>query len=311
MMLACSNAQSHKSAAVNQTAAAGSPTTQPAGANELPLPAVPASLRDPAQRANYIIEHFWDAMQFADTLRSRNAEFMEQNFVNFISVFPYAEETSRESAVANLMRQAQADSSAYVLLADIAERYLYDPNSPMLSEDFYILFLEELSQPAVVGEYGCLRYRYQLQAARKNQPGMKAADFRYTTRDGKGGSLYRTKAGERLLLIFYDPECESCHEVMGRLQQSPLIAGMVAGGSLQVLAVSADVDRETWLRDAAQMPEEWTVALSVGEIYERELYSLRAMPTMFLLDADKRVIAKDILANQLEEYLMTAGARQQ
>ena len=104
-------------------------------AAELPLPDVPATLREPAERAAFIIGHFWDAMDFGDTLRSRDAAFMEQNFSNFISVFPYAAAEAQRAAVGSLLRRAEADSDAYVLLADIAEKYLYEPNSPMLAED--------------------------------------------------------------------------------------------------------------------------------------------------------------------------------
>ena len=121
--------------------------------DELPLPAVPSSLREPSARASYILDHFWDAMDFADTLRSHNARFMEQAFSNFIAVFPYAGGQSCREAVGTLMRRAEADSTAYVLLADIAEKYLYETASPFFSEEHYIMFLEHLADSPVLGEY--------------------------------------------------------------------------------------------------------------------------------------------------------------
>ena len=47
------------------------------------------------ERAEYIISRFWDGMDFADTLRSRDRQFMEQNFVNFLSLFPHARQEAR------------------------------------------------------------------------------------------------------------------------------------------------------------------------------------------------------------------------
>ncbi len=58
------------------------------GADELPLPAVPAEMTVPADRAGYILLHFWDAMDFDDADRSLDRDFMGQNMANFLSVFP-------------------------------------------------------------------------------------------------------------------------------------------------------------------------------------------------------------------------------
>ena len=175
---------------------------------ELPLPNVPAVLQTPTDRANYIIAHFWDAMDFCDTFRSYNRNFMEQNFSNFISVFPYADEQAQRTAVETLLDKAEADSAAYVLLREIAEKYLYEPNSPMLSEDYYILFLERFINSTILGEYGTIRLHRQLDAARKNRPGMVAADFAYMTREGSNATLHKTATDGDMLLIFYDPDCE-------------------------------------------------------------------------------------------------------
>lgn len=270
---------------------------------ELPLPEVPVTLRDPASRAAYIVNHFWDGLEFGDTLRSRNSGFMEQNFANFISLFPHADPESLAPAVRTLMGKARADSAAYMLLTDIAEKYLYDPNSPMLSEDYYILFLEQMVDSPLLGEYGSMRPRYQLEAARKNRPGMTAADFPYLTRNGRRATLHTTSAKEYLLLLFYDPECGHCKEIMAQLEQDSLLADRVRSGRLKVLAICAEEDLEAWKRTASSLPRQWTVGFDTGNIYEQGLYVVRAMPTLYLLDKDKRVVLKDVLPAQLSAWL--------
>ena len=107
---------------------------------ELPLPEIPSTLRSAPERAAYVVTHFWDDMDFRDTLCSRDTAFMEQNFVNFVALFPHAESTSLQPAVRNLMRRAEADPVAYTLLMEIAEKYLYEPVSPMLNEEYFIFF---------------------------------------------------------------------------------------------------------------------------------------------------------------------------
>ena len=270
---------------------------------ELPLPNVPTALRNIADRANYIITHFWDAMDFSDTLRSHDRIFMEQNFSNFISVFPHADEQAQRTAVGTLLDKAEADSAAYVLLRDIAEKYLYEQNSPMLSEDYYILFLERLVDSSLLGEYGTHRLRRQLEAARKNRPGMVAADFAYMTRDGSGATLHKTSTEGNLLLIFYDPDCEHCKEVMDDLQANKTLADAIASGGIKVLAIYSGEDRSLWERTAASLPADWTVGYESGELQEYGLYVLRTMPTLYLLDRNKKVLLKDVLPTQLAHSL--------
>lgn len=40
-----------------------------------------------------------------------------------------------------------------------------------------------------------------------------------------------------------------------------------------------------------------------AKITERQLYDLKAMPTLYLLDKDKRVILKDAPVEQIEQWL--------
>ena len=270
---------------------------------ELPLPNVPATLRTPEERASYVITHFWDAMDFRDASRSHNGTFMEQNFANFISVFPYANEQARQTAVETLLDKAEADSGACVLLRDIAEKYLYEPNSPMLSEEYYILFLERFVNSTVLGEYGTLRLRRQLDAARKNRPGMTAADFAYTTREGNRTTLHQTVSDGDLLLMFYDPDCEHCKEVMAELQASEVLSSIVASGKLKILAVYSGDSHQLWQQTAASLPVDWTVGYESGVLQDCGAYVLRAMPTLYLLDQHKTVVLKDVLPIQLFRLL--------
>ena len=279
------------------------PTATADSIPELPLPNVPAVLQKPADRANYIITHFWDAMDFSDTPRSHNKAFMEQNFVNFISIFPYADEQAQQAAVGTLLNKAETDSAAYALLRDIAEKYLYEPNSPMLSEDYYLLFLEHLVNSTVLGEYGTLRLRRQLEAACKNRPGMTAADFAYTARDGNDNTLHKTATKGDMLLIFYDPDCEHCKEIMGELQADKTLSDAVALGSIKVLAIYSGDDYQLWKDTAASLPAEWTVGYESGALQENGLYVLRAMPTLYVLDYNKKVKLKDVLPKQLLHFI--------
>ena len=110
---------------------------------------------------------------------------------------------------------------------------------------------------------------------------------------------------EYTLLCFYDPSCDECGRVKGRLAASPAVCGMVGEGRLAVLSVNVAGDSGAW-RDAA-VPEGWTDGCDVGERLVRgAVYDLKAMPTLYLLDREKRVLLKDTSVGRLEAKL--AGA---
>lgn len=261
---------------------------------ELPLPEVPVLLLSPESRAAYVVEHFWDAMDFKDISRSRDRDFMEQNFVNYISLFPLADTAVCRASAVNLLRRAEADAAAYRLLVELAEQYLYDAGSPMLNETCYTWFLEEIVCSKQLKKSERIRPQQQLEVVRKNREGTPAADFAYETPDGQRHTLYGT-TGEYILLLFYDPTCEHCKETIDELRHDAYVALHTAGGRLRVLAVCVDVPRETWLRQRALLPADWTAGFDAdGVIDGSERYVLRAMPSLYLLDSDKKVLLKDV-----------------
>lgn len=271
---------------------------------ELPMPEVPASLRTPSERAAFVLAHFWDGLDFADTVRSRRPDFMEQYFVDFLSVMPYAEPSAAQAGVKALMRRAERDTAAYRLVAGLAEKYLYEPNSPMRQEDYLIWFLEEITRTPVLDALEKRRPALLLSAARKNRPGRPAADFTYLTRGGQTRTLYGTPSAERLLLVFYDPLCEHCAEILGELQRNAAVTAALRNGTLSVLAVYADADRAAWDSTAPHLPAQWQVGFDFrGDIQRHGLYGLPAMPVFYLLDARKTVLLKDASLPEIIAHL--------
>ncbi len=89
---------------------------------ELPLPTVPDSLTVPMQRADYILEHFWDAMDWSDTVLSRDTTFMEQHISNYISVVPHSSPEGARRAMHDFVGHAMADSLTLHLISTLTHR---------------------------------------------------------------------------------------------------------------------------------------------------------------------------------------------
>lgn len=274
-------------------------------AQTIPLPEVPASLRLPQERADYIITHFWDTVG-ADSLgfRAYPRISVEQSFADFISVFPYASEQSRQAAFDRLVDISAKNDNDLYLIADIAERYLYDIESPVASEEYFILFLHSYIADDSVAEMAKLRQRMLLDGALKNRPGDNCSDFPYLTPSGAKTSLYKTLAtvsapSSRLLLIFYDPDCSHCREVMDQLTADTRITAAVTDGSLTVLAIYSGEEHKLWLDTLSNLPKEWLAGYDDGTLQEEGTYVIRTLPSLYLIAPSGIVLAKEITPDSI------------
>lgn len=255
---------------------------------ELPAPAVPDSIAEPEERAAWAALHWWDDLDFSDHRRSLDTAFMEQNFSNFISVATYADSIGRVQGVERLMKRAEADSAAWRFVVDVAEKYLYDPNSPFRSDELYAPFLRAQLASPLADEARRVRDAHRLKMAMKNRVGTRATNFRFVTADGRDMSLSDVRSEKEILLIFYNPDCESCGEVVERFGKLPMTEWFT------VLAIDAESDRGRWEATKMDMPEGWTVGYALSPILDEDMYDLKASPTIYVLDSTGVVIAKDI-----------------
>ena len=294
IMAACSNAG--RSNAAPQAA-----TSVFTAETELPLPAIPDSLRQPAQRATYILAHFWDALDFTDTATTHIEPFMERNFVNFVNLYPHAIPDSLPSITASFLQRATADTPTRLFVYSLIDKYLSEPESPVFSDDAYITFLSEWTK-LKLDPYELEEPRYRLAAALKNRPGTRAADFVYRTASGSSSTLHKTMA-PALLMVLYDPDCDHCMEVITSLRHNADLNSLISDGRLEVLAVYVESDPALWQSTASTMPENWTVGTDLTGILDKELYDIPTMPGLYLLSADKTVLLRQPTLESLRSAL--------
>ena len=69
---------------------------------------------------------------------------------------------------------------------------------------------------------------------------------------------------------------------------------MIEAGKLKVVNIYPDADLTEWYNYLSHYPEEWITGFDAeGVLNSDTIYYLRAIPSLYLLDADKRVILKD------------------
>ena len=263
---------------------------------QLPLPVVPPTLKKPADRAIYIIDHFWDGLDFSDTAVSRDARLIEQSFADYTSLFPVVNDSTArlQSAVDRLVKASEADSIAAAGLREIAEIYLYDVVSPMHNDDYYRFYLNSFIKSDGLDDGMRLRYEYQLEEIDKNRVGEEATDFGLVAKDGSETTLSHEVAGVPLtVLMFYNPFCSECHDISSAMGDDPAVAKAVAAGRLQLIAVIAD---GAWSDNASAVPLDGPIrefAAKDNCIEDEQLYSIRMIPTLYVLDSEMKVVMRD------------------
>lgn len=273
---------------------------------KFPFPAIPTMLTQPEERKAYLMAHYWENFNFADTALVNNRNVSEQGAANYLAIL--ADGTLSEAQVKGSLdgfcKGMEVQEHARKVFLQMMEDYLYNPNSPYHNEGLYALFLERMLKSEYVDEARKSSLKFSLDLISRNCPGKRATDFVYFLPDGSRHSLAQTRAkNNRLLLVFYDPECPSCHETMQEMVADGMLAEAVKAGKLTVLAVYTEGNQEVWKRTLSDLPQGWMVGSDHETVKQGALYDLKAMPSLYLMDGTKRVLLKDAPYAKIREEI--------
>ena len=284
---------------------------------DFPAIQIPAMYTEAADRQDYATVHFWDRF-FAGAAGMRcdsltvcgvSKDDVEGHFSSFVSILENQDVSGGQKGMAMLFSKVEAaqaaDSLSNVMevFSWFAEHYLYDPNSPYRSEDLYLPYVRGLAESPLTDPDQAPAYAFTARMCAMNAIGTPASDFRFTDNAGRTRSLYGIRA-EHTLLFFSIPGCEACKEIIEKLRAMPFLPGLISSGRLAVVNVYIDGDIQAWKDYQSFYPREWFNGYDPsGLIREDLLYHVRAIPSLYLLDADKRVIMKDAPEERVFAFL--------
>ena len=239
-----------------------------------------------------MIDHFWDDFDFA--AGEEIVAYDTIDIVNAMSEYvSYIPPRDADSLLRTLIHRASQSKPVLEFFGMVAEVVLHDPNSPLRNDEYYIPVLETILSSPLLDEYERIAPEYDLEIARKNRIGTQANDFVYTLADGRQHRMHDIEANYTILM-FSNPGCPMCRESMEQITSSPLLNELTERGDLRTLSLYPDEDLEAWRNHFEDMPTSWIRAYDKGQKLTHErLYNLSAIPALYLLDRDKRVIVKD------------------
>lgn len=287
----------------------------------LPFPDVvpPEMMSDPVDRAEYLAEHYWDrfmdaAMEYpSDSLHLSGVlkGDVEQKFADWTGILDRVSRSSADKSISSLydktvaIERKDTASDVFDTFVMLAEKYFYDPNSPLRNEDNYHAFVKRLASYEGFDEAMRSRYAYEAGMTALNRTGTVAADFSFADRNGRIRTLYDIHA-PLTLLFFSNPGCTACMEIINVLRDHEVISTMISEGRLAVVNIYIDEDIQAWREYMPIYPDEWYNGFDPDLIIRNDnLYHVRAIPSLYLLDEEKRVILKDAPENRVFGTLLS------
>ncbi len=299
----------------------GPETPQAPALRPFPLPEIPAVYTDPEERQEYLLNHFWDAFFAGEGPCDTSAVLgvshgdVEKNVALYAQLLEAIPLDRAQEKMRHFFRQveerqaADTASHVYLLMEEIVSRYLYDPNSPVRNEDLYLPYVEGLAASPFTREEARPGYVYQQRTCALNPVGSQAPDFRFTDARGRTHSLYGIRA-HVTLLFFSNPGCYACQQIINTLQAVPGMETMLSDGTLAVVNVYIDEDLDAWRAYEPNYPRAWHCGYdAAGLIRSDRLYVVRAIPSLYLLDAEKRILMKDAPVERVVSWLQNQQNR--
>lgn len=286
--------------------------------NAMKKPAAPAipvvnGKADSTYPYRYVKEHYWDDVLFNDNRLLRTPFFepkVDEYFKNLVS--PEPDSVIREVNYMLLMARSGKEIYPY-LLTKFTNKYMnpefmgQDKVFIYLFENFYAkgdtMLLSTESRKVIVDR------AYSLMA---NQIGLPAAPLDLTDTSGKITSLYNIKA-PFTIVAFWDPNCGHCKEEIPRLDSIYEAKWKKYGVAVYSVYIYNN-DLPAWKRfiseknlsgwvHAYETKEAKTADEKANRANYRQLYDIQKTPTVYLLDKDKHIIAKQLSLEQFDDLI--------
>ena len=274
----------------------------------------PGGKYDSAFAFRYYKDHYWDDTWFFDERLARTSFFeekLDEYFTNI--VVPHPDSVIKE--LDWMLAYATAnDEMQRFLLVKFINRYL---NPQYMWEDkvYVHLFEKYFSQKEYpwLNEKGkkTIFDRYYSMAA--NIFGSTAADIELPDSTGKTKSLFSV-TNPYTVVVFWDPTCGHCKETLPRIDSIYRAKWSALNVKIYAVAKETDGTRKDWLNFVGEHQlKGWDhvynskdandarVKNNIPSYYQ--LYDVQVVPTLYLLDKDKSIIAKKIPFDQIDKVL--------
>lgn len=262
----------------------------------------------------YVKEHYWDDVLFNDD-RLLRTPFFEPKLDDYFKTLVSPEPDSVINEVRYILLSARTGKEIYpYLLTKFTNKYMnpefmgQDKVFVYLFENFYAKGDTMLLNPA--SRKTITERAYSLLA---NQIGQAAPTLDLTDTSGTTQSLYSILS-PFTVVVFWDPNCGHCKEEVPRIDS--IYKAKWKKNGVAVYSVNIyENEIPAWKKfmreknlskdwvQAYETKEARTTVEKAGKPNYRQLYDIFKTPTIYLLDKDKHIIAKQLSLEQFDDLI--------
>ena len=260
----------------------------------------------------YFKSHYWDGISFTDD-RLIRTPFFEPKLDKYYKDLVPPEPDSMNREVDKMLLDARTNKEMFkYLLVHFTQKYI---NPEYMGQDAVFVHIFEKYINTGQADFFTDKYRkfvndraYSLMA---NLIGLPAADLQMTDTLEKPSTLYLVQANFTVV-CFWDPTCSHCKESVPKLDSIyqakwkkegvKLFGVMVEGGKENWLKFIRDHNLSGWIH-VYQTQAQHDAETASNKPGFRQMYDVYQTPMMYLLDKDKRIIAKKLSYQQFDQVI--------
>lgn len=282
---------------------------------ESPIPTkIPITRQDSVDNYNFYKSHYWDGITFMDDRVIRTPFFMPKLKNYYEQVLSQNPDTLIKDLDYKLLL-ARSNGEMYKFLLNwYTDQYI---SPKYMGQDAVFVHLYQKYHSQGMSKW-LTKYQDSIISRRafmlmSNLVGEKAANLELADVNAKPKSLYDVNA-EYTFVVFWDPNCGHCKEELPRIDS--FYRAIWKAKNIKIFAV---------LNDGEQLKQPWldfikekklddfinvyqTKAMADMELTQqkpsfKQLYDVYVTPTMFLLDKEKRIVAKKLSIEQFNDFI--------
>ena len=270
---------------------------------KMEMPVFPPLDLDETAQKEYLKAHFFDNIDFNDTLLLK-CSTLNTMIINYLSLYQDRDDDRQTFenkllvGLDTILQKSSVNPDMYASVIDFLlqgfESIGFDKGIDYISEH------NQLDQFCTNTEK-ILELQDKLYLINKLAIGKTAPDFSHTDIDGNTIRLSDVQA-KKTLLVFWASWCPHCKSVVPEINS---LKEKFSDSELQIIGISVD----TSLTNLRQVIDEYKITWpNIAELkgWEGdipEIYGIAATPTMYLLDEQKKIIAKPVNKYDLKKAL--------
>ena len=253
----------------------------------------------------YYKNHFFDYVDFSDSTILRTPLFDSKITQYITEVISKVPDTVSKEAI-KLIEKSKANKNVFRYVTVYMLKY--NEESKLMGMDR--VFVDVAKKYYLTGEADWVdstilsNIKTRVQYLEYNLLGDQAQDLQnLQTNDHKQISLYDIDA-KYTVLIFWETNCGHCKKVVPKLYKNYMDM-ITKGVDVEVLAICTHPEVEPWEKFIEEKQiTEWINAYDKYRFTNFKLfYDVNFTPSMYLLDKNKRIIAKRLDADQIKSFI--------